>query len=368
MEWILIVGGAATLVVVLVLFAWSLSSSQRSLSASQSREKDLNVSLAESQRQTREAQWATSRANSDAAAAAKGWERFWAGGPIAHHLKKVLEILEGYALDDATAPVPFSKRLAEENEWDEAFTAVAIVEYKRFLALYLTTGITVTPSKIVDEVWHLHLQYTENYWGLCRALGVAIHHCPSRGDEVDEAKYQRAFVRTLACYRAVFQADAPTPIWGEIPPAVLALVAEQQSKVDTQIEEEKKKRRRSTVSNPYTASSSTPSDDGSPFIYNFLLWHTVLATPSPAAASTGDSTSTPSVGVPISDNSSASIASCGGGSSGGGSSSYSSDGGSSYGGSSYGGGGYSSCGGSSGGGSSCGGGGGGGASCGGGGM
>lgn len=371
MEILLIVGGSVVVMVVLGFLAVSLL-------ASRSRNRLLNEGvltlqqkLEDQERLTRAAEYKARLAEDQNALTVKSSERFWAGGPISHTLKTVLEVLEGWKLDEDKAPKPFSKRLAEENGWNEEFTAAAIIEYKRFLALYLTTGITVTPSKVVDEVWHLHLQYTLNYWSLCRKLGAAIHHCPSRGDEIDESKYQQAFVETLACYQVAFQASPPVSIWGEVPAGVQAAIAEQQRKVDAKIEEEKQKKRRSreTVENPYLRDGCAANSDA--FLFNFLLWHTVVSSPAQAAASEhSPSGSSPTVGVPMDTTHVSSFiappseSSGGGGSS---SSGYSGDSGgtgSSFGGFSSGGG-FSSCGG--GGFSSCGGG-GSAASCGGGGM
>ncbi|MFL2939116.1 MAG: glycine-rich domain-containing protein, partial [Opitutales bacterium] len=58
----------------------------------------------------------------------------------------------------------FQNRLAYENNWSPKFTLEAIEEYKRFMYLLCRCEHTVTPSRDVDQVWHLHLLYTKDYW------------------------------------------------------------------------------------------------------------------------------------------------------------------------------------------------------------
>ena len=75
---------------------------------------------------------------------------------------------------------PFAKRLSRENGWSIHYTARAIAEYNRFVYLAAVSPTPVTPSEVVDKVWHLHLLYTRSYWqGLCaEVLGRPLHHDP----------------------------------------------------------------------------------------------------------------------------------------------------------------------------------------------
>ncbi|MFD1733046.1 hypothetical protein ACFSC4_21000 [Deinococcus malanensis] len=55
-------------------------------------------------------------------------------------------------------------------------------EYRRFL--HLSTLGPVSPSHLVDEAWHLHLTYTQDYWErLPQVLGRALHHNPASSPE-----------------------------------------------------------------------------------------------------------------------------------------------------------------------------------------
>ncbi|MFN0074888.1 MAG: TIGR04222 domain-containing membrane protein [Prosthecobacter sp.] len=123
--------------------------------------------------------------------------------------------LEGLQLDNNNAVFDFSARLSKENGWTRAFTARAIQEYKRFLLLALHAGHPVTPSEVVDQVWHLHLVYTRSYWqDLCaNVLGRPLHHEPTAGGLDESVKFHLQYERTLASYRRIFGSEPPADIW-----------------------------------------------------------------------------------------------------------------------------------------------------------
>lgn len=121
--------------------------------------------------------------------------------------------------DDSTSP--FTARLAKENGWSPRFTQRVLNEYRRFLFLAVRAGHPVTPSDAVDHAWHLHLLYTESYWGeLCpQVLGQPFHHCPSKGGATEDRKFTSWYERTHESYRAFFGEHAPADIW---PPIALS--------------------------------------------------------------------------------------------------------------------------------------------------
>lgn len=123
--------------------------------------------------------------------------------------------LEVYSPDLEGAAFPYSARLAKENGWSRAHAKRVIEEYKRFAFLSVASGHPVTPSLAVDEAWHLHLLYTEDYWNrFCgQVLGRPLHHCPSRGGDQEESKFQGWYELTLESYRRLFEADPPHDIW-----------------------------------------------------------------------------------------------------------------------------------------------------------
>lgn len=123
--------------------------------------------------------------------------------------------LQEFEFDVSGVPEPFSLRLARKMEWHHNYTLRVIDEYRKFLYLLKTAGHMVTPSKAVDEVWHLHLIYTHSYWEvLC--VGIfkeAVHHHPGDGSTADMEKYAAIYERTLDDYSAVF-GEPPVEVWG----------------------------------------------------------------------------------------------------------------------------------------------------------
>lgn len=118
-------------------------------------------------------------------------------------------------MDDGTAVIPFSAKLAASENWSAEFTQRAIEEYKKFILLCCISEKGASPSQTVDEVWHLHLTYTQSYWiDFCRnTLGKDIHHHPSAGGDQENHKHREWYKETLQLYRTVFGAGAPADIW-----------------------------------------------------------------------------------------------------------------------------------------------------------
>ena len=120
-----------------------------------------------------------------------------------------------FSLDDPSASLPFSARLAREQAWPLAYAARVGDEYKRFMLLAVAAGHPVTPSQEVDAAWHLHLIYTRSYWhDWCRdVLGKEIHHDPTAGGQREDEKFFDWYEHTLQSYRALFCEEPPTDIW-----------------------------------------------------------------------------------------------------------------------------------------------------------
>lgn len=123
--------------------------------------------------------------------------------------------ISDFSPDDPEALIPFSHKLAREQNWSQAFTQRAIYEYKRFVYLCCISPSGASPSQIVDEVWHLHLEYTQNYWEeFCNnTLGRKLHHHPSKGGPHEKKKHEHWLKDTLRTYKQVFKKAPPDDIW-----------------------------------------------------------------------------------------------------------------------------------------------------------
>lgn len=118
-----------------------------------------------------------------------------------------------FDLDKPPSEYGFSTRLANENFWTKAFTERAILEYKKFMYLAATSDFMVSPSEIIDTVWHQHLIFTQSYQEFCNLLGKQIQHVPSTRNREDALKFQQAKERTIRSYERDFGVP-PVSIWG----------------------------------------------------------------------------------------------------------------------------------------------------------
>ncbi len=87
------------------------------------------------------------------------------------------------------------------------------VEYKRFLCLSIVFPTKAFPiSNAVDEMWHAHILFTNEYHEASEIVGRDyIHHLPtlSEGERAElEPQY---FEDTLGCYQQLF--GDPSEVW-----------------------------------------------------------------------------------------------------------------------------------------------------------
>jgi len=123
--------------------------------------------------------------------------------------------LAAYEIGPTGAALSFTARLARENRWTESYAARVILEYKRFCYLAVTQAQDAIPSQAVDQVWHLHLTYSRDYWDeFCtRILGKQLHHVPTKGDAAEKQRHIEHYASTLLAYETVFDEPPPFDIW-----------------------------------------------------------------------------------------------------------------------------------------------------------
>ncbi|UAB77371.1 hypothetical protein INR77_11195 [Erythrobacter sp. SCSIO 43205] len=123
--------------------------------------------------------------------------------------------LEGYTIGPVDAEFTFAARLARENRWTVEHAEAVIHEYKRFCYLACTAEHEVTPSDAVDQVWHLHLTFSREYWGeFCpTVLGMDLHHGPTAGGTVERTRYYDQYAQTFRSYERTFGEPPPADIW-----------------------------------------------------------------------------------------------------------------------------------------------------------
>jgi len=123
--------------------------------------------------------------------------------------------IRSFELDDPFIALTFTDRLARENGWSLEYALRTVHEYKKFMFLLCIAQHPLTPSDQVDQVWHLHLLYTESYWiDFCQdTIGRQIHHGPTKGGENEQSKFTDWYEKTLELYQITFMEEAPDDIW-----------------------------------------------------------------------------------------------------------------------------------------------------------
>ncbi|REC41943.1 glycine-rich domain-containing protein [Chryseobacterium sp. 5_R23647] len=125
--------------------------------------------------------------------------------------------IEQFDFDQPPSEYDFTLRLAYENYWTQSFTKQAILEYKKFMYLAAVSDMMVSPSEIVDTVWHQHLIFTKSYSEFCQILGKQIQHIPSTHNKEDFQKFKLAKERTTKLYETHF-GKQPKSIWDHANP------------------------------------------------------------------------------------------------------------------------------------------------------
>ncbi|KAJ3048414.1 hypothetical protein HK097_010550 [Rhizophlyctis rosea] len=91
-----------------------------------------------------------------------------------------------------------------------------IEEYRRFLILKIyhrdLHAAILSPSPLVDEIWHYHLLDTVSYMKMCEAIAMFVHHDPLGGQN-DAARKLRLKL-TVSLYAEFFGEEAPDEVWG----------------------------------------------------------------------------------------------------------------------------------------------------------
>lgn len=122
--------------------------------------------------------------------------------------------LAAHPFECADAGLDFTAKLAREQGWSREEARAAVQEYRKFCFLAVSAGHAVTPSEEVDQVWHLHLTYTRDYWDVfCpQVLGMRLHHEGTDGQRDTRARHRNDYADTLASYQRWFGAP-PERFW-----------------------------------------------------------------------------------------------------------------------------------------------------------
>ncbi|ORZ30985.1 hypothetical protein BCR44DRAFT_1443619 [Catenaria anguillulae PL171] len=83
-----------------------------------------------------------------------------------------------------------------------------VKDYRRFLVLKYEhrdeNATHLSPSPLIDQVWHEHVLDTQSYIPMCLAIGLWIHHDPDGASDHDAANRARRRENTVDSYTARF--------------------------------------------------------------------------------------------------------------------------------------------------------------------
>jgi hypothetical protein len=103
----------------------------------------------------------------------------------------------------------------EDTGWKIKFTKWVLVEYERFLYLR-SMDDTLSPSIIIDTVWHLHILCTKQYAEYCiNTFGKFVHHDAYDMIRFTESEKKNRLANTLVAYRSVFGQTDDFFIWSD---------------------------------------------------------------------------------------------------------------------------------------------------------
>jgi hypothetical protein len=128
-----------------------------------------------------------------------------------HLTDRVAEMFGG---KDASTKA-FASKLSRKLGWTAEFALRAITEYKKYVYLGVISTKNVTPSKIIDQVWHEHQLFTKAYREFCNeVIDKEFDHTPELIPVLEQTlQFNQQYLDTLALYKAEFNMEPPADIW-----------------------------------------------------------------------------------------------------------------------------------------------------------
>lgn len=109
----------------------------------------------------------------------------------------------------------FASKLALKQGWSRKFALRAIDEYRKFIYLGNVGHMNVTPSRVIDQVWHQHILFSRAYRAFCGdILGRDFDHNPELVPMAEQSDiFAQQYLATLDAYRTEFNMMPPADIW-----------------------------------------------------------------------------------------------------------------------------------------------------------
>jgi len=109
----------------------------------------------------------------------------------------------------------FASKISRKLNWKNSDAVKAITKYKKFVYLAIVSDFQVTPSKVIDQVWHQHLLFTQAYREFCaEVIHYNLDHHPELIPMADQTGvFNAQYLDTLELYRTEFGVEPPHDIW-----------------------------------------------------------------------------------------------------------------------------------------------------------
>ncbi len=111
----------------------------------------------------------------------------------------------------------FADKLSRKLNWSKKFASKAIWEYKKFVYLGVISDFSITPSKIIDQVWHEHLLFSAGYRKFCKdVIEYDFDHNPELIPFNSQTEtFHSQYFHTIELYKTEFGIAPPAEIWEE---------------------------------------------------------------------------------------------------------------------------------------------------------
>lgn len=117
-------------------------------------------------------------------------------------------------IDDMAEPErhcrTFIHNVRKDGDWTDESAERLVEEYRRFLYLKARSGGQLTPPKVIDKVWHMHLAMGDDFKArFCTEIGIKMIHETGMARDVALASYTRGY----ETYAEEFGGRPPKDIW-----------------------------------------------------------------------------------------------------------------------------------------------------------
>ncbi len=109
----------------------------------------------------------------------------------------------------------FANKVSKKAGWTNRFALRSIWEYKKFVYLGVISNFKVTPSQVVDQVWHQHILFSKAYRFFCKEIiEYELDHTPELLPFDEQTKlFTSQYLNTLHLYEREFNRSPPSDIW-----------------------------------------------------------------------------------------------------------------------------------------------------------